>query len=26
MGEVEVYVDGHEDMVAHVTSTYSLPP
>ena len=25
MGEVEVYVDGHEDMVAHVTSTYSLP-
>ena len=26
MGEVEVYVDGHEDMVAHVTATYSLPP
>jgi len=26
MGEVEVYVDGHEDMVAHVTSPYSLPP
>ena len=26
MGEVEVYVDGHEEMVAHVTSTYSLPP
>ena len=26
VGEVEVYVDGHEDMVAHVTSTYSLPP
>ena len=25
VGEVEVYVDGHEDMVAHVTSTYSLP-
>jgi len=26
VGEVEVYVDGYEDMVAHVTSTYSLPP
>ena len=26
VGEVEVYVYGHEDMVAHVTSTYSLPP
>lgn len=26
VGEVEIYVDGHEDMVAHVTSTYSLPP
>ena len=26
VGEVEVYVGGHEDMVAHVTSTYSLPP
>ena len=26
VGEVEVYVDGHEDMVAHVTATYSLPP
>ena len=26
VGEVEVSVDGHEDMVAHVTSTYSLPP
>ena len=26
VGEVEVYVDGQEDMVAHVTSTYSLPP
>ena len=26
VGEDEVYVDGHEEMVAHVTSTYSLPP
>ena len=26
VGEVEVYVDGHEDMVAHVSATYSLPP
>ena len=26
VGVVEVYVDGHNDMVAHVTSTYSLPP
>jgi uncharacterized protein (TIGR00369 family) len=26
VGEVEVYVDGQDDMVAHVTSTYSLPP
>ena len=26
VGEVEVYVDRHEEMVAHVTSTYSLPP
>jgi uncharacterized protein (TIGR00369 family) len=26
VGEVEVFVDGYEDMVAHVTSTYSLPP
>ena len=26
VGQVEVYVDGHEDMVAHVTATYSLPP
>jgi uncharacterized protein (TIGR00369 family) len=25
VGEVEIYVDGHEDMVAYVTSTYSLP-
>jgi uncharacterized protein (TIGR00369 family) len=26
VGQVEVYVDGYEDMVAHVTATYSLPP
>ena len=26
MGEVEVYVDGHEDMVAHVAAPCSLPP
>jgi uncharacterized protein (TIGR00369 family) len=26
VGEVEVYVDGEDDMVAHVTATYSLPP
>ena len=26
VGEVEVYVDGYEDMVAHVSATYSLPP
>ena len=26
VGEVEIYVDGQEGMVAHVTSTYSLPP
>ena len=26
VGEVEVYVDGHEDMVAHASATYSLPP
>ena len=26
IGEVELYVDGDEEMVAHVTSTYSIPP
>ncbi len=26
VGEVELFVDGDEDMIAHVTSTYSLPP
>ena len=26
VGEVGLFVDGHENMVAHVTSTYSLPP
>ena len=26
VGEVEVYADGHEEMVAYVSSTYSLPP
>ncbi|MDP6393516.1 MAG: PaaI family thioesterase [Arenicellales bacterium] len=26
VGEVELYVDGDEEMVAHVTSTYSIPP
>ena len=26
IGEVEIYSDGEEDMVAHATSTYSIPP
>jgi uncharacterized protein (TIGR00369 family) len=26
VGEVAVHADGLEDMVAHVTSTYSIPP
>tara|TARA_B100001123_G_scaffold401810_1_gene488882 strand:- start:61 stop:480 length:420 start_codon:yes stop_codon:yes gene_type:complete len=26
VGQVEVYRDGEENMVAHVTSTYSIPP
>ena len=26
VGEVELYIDGDDDMVAHVTSTYSIPP
>lgn len=26
VGEVELYVDGESDMVAHVTATYSIPP
>lgn len=26
MGEVGLYRDGDSDMVAHVTSTYSIPP
>mgnify|MGYP001176287457 CR=1 FL=1 len=26
IGEAELFVNGHENMVAHVTSTYSLPP
>jgi uncharacterized protein (TIGR00369 family) len=26
VGEIELYVDGDEEMVAHVTSTYSIPP
>lgn len=26
VGEVAIYSDGIEDMVAHVTSTYSIPP
>ncbi len=26
VGEVEVYVNGEESMIAHVTSTYSIPP
>lgn len=26
VGEVAIYSDGEEDLVAHVTSTYSIPP
>ena len=26
IGEVEIYSDGEEEMVAHATSTYSIPP
>lgn len=26
VGEVEVYSEGEEEMVAHVTGTYSIPP
>jgi len=26
VGEVAIYSDGEEDMVAHATSTYSIPP
>jgi|SRR5215213_530838 len=26
VGEVEIYCDGEEDMVAHATATYSIPP
>ena len=26
VGEVEIYSDGEDDMVAHATSTYSIPP
>jgi uncharacterized protein (TIGR00369 family) len=26
VGEVDMYSDGEEDMIAHVTSTYSIPP
>jgi uncharacterized protein (TIGR00369 family) len=26
VGEVAIKSDGHEDVVAHVTSTYSIPP
>ena len=26
VGQVEVYVNGEESMIAHVTSTYSIPP
>src|SRR3954449_9101262 len=26
VGEVEIYCDGEEEMVAHATSTYSIPP
>ena len=26
VGEVGMYSDGEEDMIAHVTSTYSIPP
>ena len=26
VGEVEMYVEGEEELVAHVTATYSIPP
>ena len=26
VGEVGLYLDGEEDLVAHVTATYSIPP
>ena len=26
VGEIEVYLDGGESMIAHATSTYSIPP
>jgi uncharacterized protein (TIGR00369 family) len=26
VGEVEIYSDGADDMVAHATATYSIPP
>ncbi len=26
VGEVEIYSDGEEEMVAHATATYSIPP
>lgn len=26
VGEVEIYLDGEREMVAHVTATYSIPP
>jgi uncharacterized protein (TIGR00369 family) len=26
VGEIEIYLEGGSDMVAHATSTYSLPP
>lgn len=26
VGEVALFIDGDEEMVAHVTSTYSIPP
>ena len=26
VGQVEVYLDGEENMIAHATSTYSIPP
>jgi uncharacterized protein (TIGR00369 family) len=26
VGDVEIYSDGEDDMVAHATATYSIPP
>jgi uncharacterized protein (TIGR00369 family) len=26
VGEVEIYSDGEDEMVAHATATYSVPP